>query len=591
MQLSTADWVVILLVLAIVLGIGIWTSKRAGKDSSEYFLGGRSMPWWLLGISMVATTFSADTPNLVADIVRQNGVAGNWVWWAFCITGMITVFIYAKLWRKSEINTDLEIYELRYSGKAASFLRGFRAVYLGLIFNVFVMAAVMLAAIKMGEVILGWPGYQTIGVSCVITLVFSLLGGFRGVVLTDMFLFIISMAGAIFAAYFALQHTDVQGLSQMIAHPNVADSLSFIPDFDNKALLFEIFLIPIAIQWWAAWYPGAEPGGGGYIAQRMLSAKDENHALGATFLFNLAHYGLRPWPWIIVALASLIVYPDLDSIQAAFPSVSEDKLGHDLAYPAMLTTIPSGFFGLVLASILAAVMSTISTHLNWGASYLVFDFYERYVNPNATEKSKVFVGRLTVAVLIFFSALMALYLTNAKQIFDIIVMFGAGTGLLFLLRWFWWRINAWSELSAMIISGIVAILVNMTPVFEFIPAIWKFPFGVLLTTISWLAVTYLTPATDEKTLVNFYNKIRPGGPGWTKISNLPGIEKSDGETWIVPQSMLYVLAGCLLVYSTLFGAGYMIYGQIWQSLLLFVVSLSSGYYLFKNMNTIKKMLA
>ena len=577
MQLSSADWIIIGLILLTVLLIGIWSSRSSGKSAEEYFLSGRNMPWWLLGISMVATTFSADTPNFVADVVRQNGVAGNWVWWVFLLTGMLTVFIYAKLWRKSGINTDLEFYELRYSGGAARFLRGFRAVYLGIIFNVFVMAAVMLAAIKIGGVILGWPPLQTIGIACAITLVFSLLGGFKGVVYTDALLFIISMAGALIAAYYAVTHPEIGSLSNLFSSESVQSKMDFIPDMNNKSLLIEIFIIPLAVQWWSSWYPGAEPGGGGYVAQRMLAAKDENHAIGATFLFNLAHYGLRPWPWIIVALCSIVIYPDLESISAAFPSIGADKIGHDLAYPAMLTFIPHGLFGLVIASLLAAFMSTISTHLNWGSSYVVFDMYKRFISPNAGEKELVNIGRISVALLLVLSTVFALYLTNAKQIFDIIIYFGAGTGLLFILRWFWWRINAWSEISAMLFSGIVALIANKTAYFDFAGS-WKLPFCVLLTTVIWLIVTFLTRPTDNEKLQSFVEKCNPGGPGWKNF------ESSVQSEWVVPEGLKFMILSCLMVYALMFGTGYLLYGEMINGLIMSAICLMIGYYLFKNRN-------
>ena len=457
-DLSTLDITLIVVFFAITLFIGIYVSKQSGKSSSEYFLSGKNMPWWLLGVSMVATTFSTDTPNFVTDIVRKDGVSANWMWWAFLITGLLTVFVYAKLWRKSDVNTDIEFYELRYGGAPARFLRGFRAIYLGLLFNIFAMAGVTLAAIKIGSIMLGLQPWETIVYAGTVTVIFSALGGFKGVVYTDFILFFTAMAGAIGAAYYLINLPEIGGLEALFQNENVADKLSILPDFNNTEALITLLIIPLAVQWWSSWYPGAEPGGGGYIAQRMLAAKDENHAIGATFFFNVMHYALRPWPWILVALASLVIFPDIASIQEAFPNVSEDKLGHDLAYSAMLTKLPSGLLGLVLASLVAAYMSTISTHLNWGSSYLVNDFYKQQIKKNASEKELVLVGRISTIVLMVLSAFFALYLQNAKQLFDIIIMFGAGTGLIFILRWFWWRINAWSEISAMVVSGVVSLL-------------------------------------------------------------------------------------------------------------------------------------
>ena len=430
MQIATLDWLIISLFFAITLGIGIYVSKSSGKSANEFFLSGRSMPWWLLGLSMVATTFSTDTPNLVTDIVRTNGVSGNWVWWAFLITGLLTVFVYAKLWRKSNVSTDLEFYELRYGGKPASFLRKFRAIYLGIIFNVITMSAVTLAAIKIGGIMLGLEPWQTVISAGLVTVIFSAVGGFKGVVYTDVVLFFAAMGGAIGAAVYLVNIPEVGGIDALLVHENVAGKISILPDFGNREALITLLIIPLAVQWWSSWYPGAEPGGGGYIAQRMFAAKDENHAIGATFFFNIMHYALRPWPWILVALASLVVFPDLESIQNAFPNITPDKLGNDLAYPAMLTKLPTGLLGLVLASLISAYMSTISTQLNWGSSYIVYDFYQTQINPNASQKRLVAVGRISTVLLMVLSALLALLLQNAMQLFNLLLVFGAGTGLI-----------------------------------------------------------------------------------------------------------------------------------------------------------------
>ncbi|MEL6730054.1 MAG: sodium:solute symporter family protein [Bacteroidota bacterium] len=564
MQLTNLDWGIIVAFFSLTLGIGIWVSRRAGKSSQEFFLSGRSMPWWLLGMSMVATTFSTDTPNLVTDLVRQNGVSGNWVWWAFLITGMLTVFVYARLWRRLGLTTDIEFYAIRYGGEPARFLRGLRAVFLGLFFNVLAMAGVCLAAIKIGEVMMGWDAYQTIGLAAFVTVLFSTLGGFRGVVYTDFILFFLAMAGSIGAAFVAVNHPNVGGLDALMDHPVVQDKISFFPDFSDPAAYVPILIIPLAIQWWSSWYPGGEPGGGGYVAQRMLAAKDETHALRATFFFNIAHYALRPWPWILVALASLVVFPDMDSIQAAFPSVSESKLGNDLGYPAMLTFLPQGLMGLVIASLVAAFMSTISTHLNWGASYLVHDFYRQFINEKASEQEMVNVGRATTAILMLFSALVALNLNNSVQIFQYMIMFGAGTGLLFILRWFWWRINAWSEITAMFSSGIFSILLESKTLGLYPtswPDYWKFPLIVLITTAIWVTVTFLTPAEKPEVLQDFVKKIRPGGPGWLKIrAQIPATELLQKD-WNVPMGILATVLGTGLVYSALFATGYWIYGE------------------------------
>lgn len=597
-DLSTLDISLIILFFAITLFIGIYVSKQSGKSSAEYFLSGRSMPWWLLGVSMVATTFSTDTPNLVTDIVRTNGVSGNWVWWAFLITGLLTVFVYAKLWRKSKVNTDIEFYELRYGGTPARFLRSFRAVYLGIIFNILAMAGVTLAAIKIGSVMLGLAPIETVLYAGVITVIFSALGGFKGVVYTDFILFFTAMAGAIGAAYYLVGLPEIGGLESLLQHENVADKLSILPDFSNTEALITLLIIPLAVQWWSSWYPGAEPGGGGYIAQRMLAAKDENHAIGATFFFNIMHYALRPWPWIIVALASLVIFPDLASIQEAFPNVSGDKLGHDLAYSAMLTKLPSGLLGLVLASLVAAYMSTISTHLNWGSSYIVNDFYKQQINTNASEKQLVAVGRISTVLLMVFSALFALVLQNALQLFDIILMFGAGTGLIFILRWFWWRINAWSEISAMFVSGVVSILITFTSLGEtlfgneaLMPSWAKFPFIVLVTSIVWIIVTYLTQPESKEVLQQFYKKIQPGGPGWNKVVNearADNIEIVDSnEGWSVPSGIIAMLVGCVLIYSVMFATGHFIYGEYTSALALSGLAIVSAFILIKLWKKIK----
>lgn len=591
-ELSVLDITLILVFFVITLFIGIYVSKKSGKSASEYFLSGRNMPWWLLGVSMVATTFSTDTPNLVTDIVRTNGVSGNWVWWAFLLTGLLTVFVYAKLWRKSEVNTDIEFYELRYGGKPARFLRAFRAIYLGIIFNILAMSAVTLAAIKIGAIMLGLQPWETVIYAGTITVIFSALGGFKGVVYTDFILFFTAMAGALGAAYYLVGLPEVGGLEALLQHENVADKLNILPDFTDAEALITLLIIPLAVQWWSSWYPGAEPGGGGYIAQRMLAAKNENHAIGATFFFNIMHYALRPWPWIIVALASLVVFPDVASIHEAFPLVAEDKLGHDLAYSAMLTKLPSGLLGLVLASLVAAYMSTISTHLNWGASYIVNDYYKQQINKDASEKQLVAVGRIATIVLMVCSALLALVLTNALQLFDIILMFGAGTGLIFILRWFWWRINAWSEISAMFVSGFVSILLNFTELGTYcfgddalMPGWAKFPMIVLITTIVWVAVTFLTQAESKVVLHKFYKKIQPGGPGWEKVvqearaDNLELVDTKEG--WSVPSGILAMLVGCGLIYSIMFATGYFIYGDYFHAFVLTGAAVIFGFVLLK----------
>ncbi len=600
-RLGSVDISIIILLFAVYLAIGLLVSRFAGKSTENFFLSGRRMPWWLLGVAMVATTFSTDTPNLVTDIVRNNGVSGNWVWWAFLLTGMLTVFIYAKLWRRSRVMTDVEFYEIRYSGKEAAFLRGFRAIWMGLFFNVIVMAGVTLAAIKIGNVMFGLSPFWTIVVAGGITLLYSTTGGLSAVLWTDFVQFMVAMTGAVAAAYFALGHADVQGIDALLVHPNVAGKLSLLPDFNNTTLLWSLLIIPLAVQWWASWYPGAEPGGGSYVAQRMLAAKNEKHAVGATMFFNVAHYALRPWPWIVVALCSLVVFPDLDSLRAAFPNVPDRILKDDLGYPAMLVTVlPVGWLGLVTASLIAAYMSTIATHLNLGSSYLVNDFYRRFWNPRATEREAVMVGRLSTVVLLVLTGILATLLENALQLFQLILLIGAGTGMIFLLRWFWWRINSFSEISAMIVSFVVALYWELIDrrlgVLVYgpaesaeasfflraygIPGWAQFPITVAIVTVVWLAVTFMTRPVDDKTLFRFVQTVRPGGPGWASVrarARAAGVQiDADKHGWDVPQGILCMVLGTVAVYSALFTIGYFIYQQVGTAMVTLVISLVSG---------------
>jgi Na+/proline symporter len=587
LQLNNIDWAIIVATFALTLGIGIFSARRAGAGSTEFFLSGRNMPWWLLGVSMVATTFSADTPNLVTDIVRKNGIAGNWVWWAFLLTGMLTVFIYARLWRRSGALTDIEFYELRYSGRPAAFLRGFRAVYLGFFFNVTIMATVSLAAIKIGGIMLGLSPTDTVIWASAVTVVVAALGGLRAVLLSDFFLFALSMAGAIAAAYFALSAPQIGSLDALLAAPEVKDSLSFLPQLEaapdggytaeSMNVLVSVLLIPIAVQWWSVWYPSAEPGGGGYVAQRMLAAKDEKHARAAVLLFNALYYGMRPWPWIIVALCSIVVFPDLDSIARAFPQAHESIIDDDLAYPAMLQqALPPGWLGLVVASLLAAYISTISTHLNWGSSYLVHDFYHRFVRPAASEREQVLVGRVATLLMMFVAGFFALQLSNALQGFEIMLQVGAGTGLLFILRWFWWRINALSEVVAMVVSFAVAVTLKLG---SFGLASWQeLLVGVAITTACWLSAALLTPPADPATLKAFCRHINPGGPGWRAV--YAELQKEGaaplGDSVNIPRGILCMLLGCTAVYGVLFGTGFFIYGETINAIILLALAIAAA---------------
>ena len=577
MILSSLDWTIVGAYFLLSLAVGIWASKQAGKDTRSFFLAGRNMPWWLLGVSMVATTFSTDTPNLVTDLVRQNGVSGNWTWWAFLVTGMLTVFVYAKLWHRSGVLTDIEFYELRYSGKAAAFLRGFRALYLGLVFNVLVMGAVSLAAIKFGEIVLGLPGWVTLTIACSITLAYSTLGGLKAVIITDFVQFTLAMIGSVWGMMYILGLPQIGGLSNLLTHSNVVGKLALFPDMSDPNVWVPVLLVPLAVQWWASYYPGSEPGGGGYIAQRMFSAKDESNAVSATFLFNAAHYALRPWPWILIALASLVVFPELKDLQSAFPNLPADKLGHDVAYPAMLTLLPSGLLGLVAASLIAAFMSTMSTQVNLGASYLVNDFYQRFIRPDASEKQLVAIGRMFTVISIILGGGLGLMLTSAGQAFNLLLMIGAGTGLIYILRWFWWRINAYTEIVAMLSSLIIAGYMNFGNVD--LDSWQKIVIGAILTTIIWITATFITPADDEETLLKFVKKVNPGGPGWKKYQ-----VEGASEPWPVPQGILNMLLGCIAVYGFLLGVGQLIYGNNYPGMLLLILGGFCGYQLKRRMS-------
>jgi len=573
MQLASIDWVVIAVCLAAAFAPAVYYARRASTGTAEFFASGRSAPWWLIGTSMVATTFSTDTPNLVTDFVRTKGVAQNWEWWAFLLTGMMTVFFYARMWRRSGVLTDLEFYELRYSGKSAAFVRGFRAVYLGLFFNCAIMASVTLAAVKIANVMLGWSRLQTVVICGVICVVFSALAGLWGVLASDLIQFAIAMIGVLAAAYVALSQPQVGGLAGLVAKVDPA-TLRLLPDFSDWGLTLSVLVIPLTIQWWSVWYPGAEPGGGSYIAQRMLAAKDEKNAMAATLWFNIAHYALRPWPWIIVALCSLLVFPELADIKTALPHVSDDLIGNDLAYPAMLTLLPAGLLGLLVASLLSAYVSTMSTHLNWGCSYLVHDLYRRFLNPDASEKNLVWLSRVMTAVLMVISGATVFLLSTAGEAFHLLLSIGAGTGLIYLLRWFWWRINAWSEIAAMAASFTTALAFFIArksglEMSSHAALVWS----VALTTVVWVVVTFLTPPAEIETLRNFYRKVRPAGRGWAKIV---GTEEVEGPRDSMSLAILGWVLGCTFVYSALFGTGAFLYGNPLQGAICLTVAAVTG---------------
>lgn len=558
---STIDLVIIGAFLVSVIGIGIAGMRKSSKNAEAFFLSGRNMPWWLLGVSMVACTFSCDTPNLITDIVRNRGVSGNWVWWAFLLTGMLTAFVYARLWRRSGLNTDLGFYELRYSGRPARALRGFRALYLGIFFNIVLMGSSSIAAVKIGGVFFGASPLTSLLVAMAVVGLYSVLGGLTGSIWADFFQYVIAMVGALAVAWFAIDACGAGGhggcLSDLFSNAAVSAKMSLLPEMSGpgwRSALMTVFVLPLAVQWWATWYPGAEPGGGGFVAQRMLAAKNERHAAGATLCFNFLHYALRTWPWLIVALASLVVFPDLDSLRQAFPAVSEQYLKHDLAYPAMVSMIPKGWLGLVVASLVAAYMSTIATQLNWGASYFVQDFYVPFVNPKSSPKRQVAVGRLAMVGLMVGNVLITLVLEHSKGVFDLLLQIGAGTGLIYILRWFWTRVNAWTEISAMAVSfavacffqfgsgpcGLDAYLTSGGRAEWFDLSAWKLVLGIVVTTAAWLLVTFLTPRESEAKLAAFAAKV--AGP--------------HGE---IRRGLVLMVLGCVSVWSCLFGTGWLLY--------------------------------
>jgi Na+/proline symporter len=573
MQLNSLDWLVVAVSLLICFLPAVWYWRRARSSTKEYFTSGQSAPWWLVGTSMVATTFSTDTPNLVTDFVRTHGVSYNWVWWAFLLTGMATVFFYARLWRRSGVLTDLEFYELRYAGQSAALVRGFRAVYLGFFFNVMIMATVTLAAVKIANVMLGTGRLETIVVAGSLCVLVAAMTGLWGVLATDLAQFAVAMTGVIIAAVVSLHHPAVGGLTALLAKTN-PKTLSLLPDFSDTGLTLSVLIIPLTIQWWSVWYPGAEPGGGSYIAQRILASKNERHALGATLWFNVAHYALRPWPWIIVALCSMLVFPTLDDIRRALPHVDPTLVGNDLAYPAMLTLLPHGALGLLVASLFAAYTSTIETHLNWGTSYLVLDFYQRFVARGRSDSHYLWVSRLVTVLLMVACGFFTLFLSTASEAFQLLLSVGAGTGLIYLLRWFWWRINAWSEISAMIASFVIAIALFVAKKSGAgIPDHIALITTVAATTVVWVTVTVFTKPVDRATLRNFYALTRPAGPGWDAIrreTNLPASTDS------IPQMLLGWTAGITFVYAGLFGTGSLIYGRTVPTLVWGALFVASG---------------
>ena len=634
MNITWIDWVIVAASILICFVPALFLAKRSSGSTAEFFASGRSVPWWLAGLSMVATTFSSDTPNWVTEQVRKYGVAGNWQWWAFVLTGVATVFFFARLWRRSGVMTDLEFYEHRYSGTAASVVRGFRAVYLGLFFNCFIMGMVTLAACKIANILFGMPAWQTIVVCGILNVVFAAHSGLWGVLVIDMVQFFIKMTAVFAAAWFSLVEVGERlvgkgaggwaGLKALVAKlstqqvvvpkvqktvdgvaqfkdgvPVMVDGepvmsvisgqgqpiLDMLPNFTMPELALMIFILPIAISWWANWYPGSEPGGGSYIAQRMLASKSEKDSLGGTLFFNIAHYVLRPWPWIITALCSIIVYPDLAAIKAAFPAADPTLIGHDSAFPAMLMFLPVGFVGLMIGGLIAANSSTILTHLNWGSSYLVHDFYRRFMKKDASEAHYVNVGRLSTVLLYVVAAVLSLYMKSAQQAFQVLLSIGAGTGLLYVARWFWWRVSAWCEVVAMVMSLVTAVGVPMVlPQADFATTtLWQ----VGLTTVAWLVTAFVGPQTDRATLISFCQKVKPAGPGWTDIRAEAGISDAEiAQENRIGSAFVGWIAGCALIWGSLFAIGNFLYAsgdpqRLTMAWILTAVTVVSGYVLLK----------
>ena len=509
MLLNGLDWTVIAAFFAALALIPAVAARRAKRTANDFFTSGKSMPWWLIGFSMVAATTATDSANFFTEVIRRDGMGGNWIMWAFILTGLLTVFVYAKLWVKSGVTTDIEFYELRYSGKPAAFLRAFRTLYLGVVFNVLVLGNVILAAVKIGVVLFGIEPSTIYWVTVVASVVYTFFGGIRGVIWTDFFLFLVIMAGAVAAMVYGLRLPEVGGLAGIVSNPETAWRLSLLPDFSSWDTLLVMFVMPLAVQWWNVWKAGSEPGGGGYIVQRMLTAKSETHALGGTLFFNVLNWVIRPWPWYIVGLCSVLVYPDLASIQAAFPKVDPSLVHGDMAYPAMLTKVPNGWLGLVAASMMGALFSTVAAHLNLGSAYVVNDFWKRFVRPSAGDRELIWVGRAAMLALLLFGCALAPHLKSAKAAFDLMLLIGAGSGAIFLLRWFWMRINAWTELTGMFVSFVVALVLQLG--FPELASWQKMLITIAVTSVSWLAVTFLTPPTDAATAARFKAAVRADG--------------------------------------------------------------------------------
>ena len=558
--MNWVDFLAIGMFFAMLFCIAAICSRRAGRDAKDFFLSGRSMPWWLIGVSMCAASTSTNSANMFTEFIRNSSLGENWKWWAFLLTGMLTVFVYSKLWVRSGAKSDIEFYELRYSGKAAAVLRGFRAIYLGLVFNVITTGLVMLAAIKIGQTLFGVGQWTVIVVTSVAAIVYSAVGGFRGAIYTDFFLFVIIMVGAVVGMHYAINHPAVGGFSAMMSNPVVQNHLSFFPDPADTDLFVAVFVIPIAIQWWNVWYPGSEPGGGGYIVQRMLSAKSENHCVGGSILYQVVNYAIRPWPWYLTAFASLIVFPDLASLQKAFPNVNPALVKGDLAYPAMLTFVPNGWLGIVAASMMGALFSTVAAHLSMGSNYIANDFWKRFVRPDASERELIVVGRVTVVVLMILTAVISPFLISAGAVFNLILQIGAGTGLIYLLRWFWMRINAWSEITAMAVSFVVAVFLQLVyPHLDLPPLLaWhRLLIVMAITTAAWVGVTLATPPTEAAKRAAFQCRIHASGHD-------------------IAWGLLATTVASFAIYALMFAAGLWIYGRTLAASALTAFAVAAG---------------
>ena len=575
MKLTLLDWCFVGAYFLFNILIGLYYKKRAGKNVSEFFLGGRNIPWWLAGTSMVATTFAADTPLAVTGMVARNGIAGNWLWWNFVASGMLTVFLFARLWRRAGVMTDVEFAELRYSGRPAAFLRGFRALYLGIPINCIILGWVNLAMVKILMLILGVSKDTALLIvlgMIALTSAISVLSGLWGVLVTDLFQFVVKMTMVVVLAVAAIHAVGgIDSMKDKLAAIDRAKGvaggsgslLSFVPDLHSAWMPMITFLVYISVNWWATWYPGAEPGGGGFIAQRMFSAKDERHSLLATLWFNIAHYALRPWPWVLVGLVSVILYPNLADPETGYIRV-------------MIDYLPPYLRGMMVAAFAAAFMSTIGTQLNWGASYLVNDFYRRFWKTGETEKHYVAVSQLATIILTIISAVITRYMDSISGAWKLLLLTGAGTGTVLILRWYWWRINAWSEVAAMISAFAVSIFLqaaiglNSDDPVQF-AEIMLMTVGV--TTVVWLAATYLTAPEPMPKLIAFYRRVRPSGPGWRHVARLaPDVPPSRDLAW----NLIDWLCGCVLIYGALFGAGKLILKETAMGLVFAVAAFAAG---------------